>query len=46
MEAAWPSWRRDPHEYSGLVFFGLLAPFLHRLLPEERARREHDREAA
>ncbi len=36
MEAAWPSWRRDPHEYSGLVFFGLLAPFLHRLLPEEQ----------
>ncbi|MFI6100097.1 DUF885 domain-containing protein [Lentzea sp. NPDC051213] len=32
---AWPSWRRDPHEYSGMVFFGLLSPFLHRLLPEE-----------
>jgi uncharacterized protein (DUF885 family) len=31
----WPSWRRDPHEYSGMVFFGLLSPFLHRLLPEE-----------
>lgn len=31
---SWPSWRRDPHEYSGVVFFGLLAPFLHRLLPE------------
>jgi uncharacterized protein (DUF885 family) len=31
---AWPSWRRDPHEYSGMVFFGLLSPFLHRLLPE------------
>jgi uncharacterized protein (DUF885 family) len=31
---AWPSWRRDPNEYSGMVFFGLLAPFLHRLLPE------------
>jgi uncharacterized protein (DUF885 family) len=30
----WPSWRRDPHEYSGMVFFGLLSPFLHRLLPE------------
>lgn len=32
---AWPSWRRDPHEYSGMVFFGLLSPFLHRLLPED-----------
>ncbi|SES05072.1 Uncharacterized conserved protein, DUF885 familyt [Lentzea xinjiangensis] len=31
---AWPAWRRDPSEYSGVVFFGLLAPFLHRLLPE------------
>jgi uncharacterized protein (DUF885 family) len=31
----WPSWRRNPHEYSGMVFFGLLAPFLHRLLPED-----------
>ncbi|MEU0885732.1 DUF885 domain-containing protein [Lentzea sp. NPDC005914] len=31
----WPSWRRDPHEYSGMVFFGLLSPFLHRLLPED-----------
>jgi uncharacterized protein (DUF885 family) len=31
---AWPSWRRDPNEYSGLVFFGLLAPFLHGLVPE------------
>jgi uncharacterized protein (DUF885 family) len=31
---AWPGWRRDPHEYSGMVFFGLLAPFLHQLLPE------------
>ncbi|MEV6243698.1 DUF885 domain-containing protein [Lentzea sp. NPDC051838] len=30
----WPSWRRDPHEYSGMVFFGLLSPFLHKLLPE------------
>jgi uncharacterized protein (DUF885 family) len=30
----WPGWRRDPHEYAGVVFFGLLAPFLHRLLPE------------
>ncbi|HUQ59737.1 DUF885 domain-containing protein [Lentzea sp.] len=30
----WPGWRRDPHEYSGMVFFGLLAPFLHGLLPE------------
>ncbi|MFS8104005.1 DUF885 domain-containing protein [Lentzea alba] len=31
---AWPSWRRDPQQYSGVVFYGLLAPFLHRLLPE------------
>lgn len=31
---AWPGWRRDPHEYTGMVFFGLLAPFLHKLLPE------------
>ncbi|MCG8924841.1 DUF885 domain-containing protein [Lentzea sp. CC55] len=31
---AWPGWRRDPHEYSGIVFFGLLGPFLHGLLPE------------
>ncbi|MET9226638.1 DUF885 domain-containing protein [Lentzea sp. NPDC003310] len=30
----WPGWRRDPHEYSSLVFFGLLGPFLHGLLPE------------
>lgn len=30
----WPSWRRDPNEYSGMVFFGLLTPFLHRLMPE------------
>ncbi|MFD4675892.1 DUF885 domain-containing protein [Lentzea sp. NPDC058450] len=33
MEAS-PGWRRDPSEYTGIVFFGLLAPFLHRLLPE------------
>ncbi len=32
---AWPAWRRDPHAYTGMLFFGLLAPFLHRLLPEE-----------
>ncbi|MFC3896864.1 DUF885 domain-containing protein [Lentzea rhizosphaerae] len=32
---AWPGWRRDPQEYSGMVFFGLLGPFLHRLLPED-----------
>ncbi|WP_053738316.1 DUF885 domain-containing protein [Nocardia sp. NRRL S-836] len=32
---AWPAWRRDPHEYTASVFFGLLLPFLHRLLPEE-----------
>ncbi|GGM96304.1 hypothetical protein GCM10011609_37490 [Lentzea pudingi] len=31
---AWPGWRRDPHEYSGMIFFGLLGPFLHGLLPE------------
>ncbi|MEU3643032.1 DUF885 domain-containing protein [Lentzea sp. NPDC034063] len=30
----WPGWRRDPHEYAGVVFFGLLGPFLHGLLPE------------
>ncbi|MFD5831540.1 DUF885 domain-containing protein [Lentzea sp. NPDC060358] len=30
----WPGWRRDPNEYSGVVFFGLLGPFLHGLLPE------------
>ncbi|WP_434442195.1 DUF885 domain-containing protein [Lentzea sp. E54] len=30
----WPGWKRDPHEYSGPIFFGLLAPFLHKLLPE------------
>lgn len=30
----WPGWRRDPQEYSSVVFFGLLGPFLHGLLPE------------
>ena len=33
-QETWPGWRRDPHEYSGMIFFGLLSPFLHRLLPE------------
>ncbi|MBW4720924.1 DUF885 domain-containing protein [Saccharothrix obliqua] len=33
-ESSWPSWRRDPSEYSGAVLYPLFTSFLHRLRPE------------